>query len=174
MAIEFIDNQTIKFTSETDESDCLCRGQKYCQPVRTSDTTNFQLIGNILNADPSFQEEYNIAWEQYTAIILTADSEKISAEGVCDGTITAVASAGSGSGYVYSIDGGAFGGSGSFTGLCEGEHLITVMDSDGHYASMYVTVGGEFDCSTLNGSDANDVLLIEGFTIKNCYANDLI
>ena len=170
--IEFIDNQTVKFTQEGEEDTCGCIGQPYCQPVRFTDETEFQVRGDIVNSDPTFGSS-SVAWEKWRAISLDIDFAGISAEGECDGEITVNASSGSG-GYEYKIDDGAFGGSNVFTELCEGVYLITVIDSDGHYVSQYVTIGLAADCSSFNGSDANDVLSIYSNDILNCYANDFI
>jgi hypothetical protein len=171
--IEFIDNQTIKFNLEGESDSCGCVGQPYCQPVRISDETQFQIKGDIVNSDPNFQNSYS-GWDQWTALELAFAATNVSAEGECDGSILATASLGSGSGYEYSIDGGPYQSDGYFDGLCAGNHLIVAKDSDGHYASGYQYVGEAYDCSTLNGSTANDVLEIEASQILNCYANDLI
>lgn len=171
--IEFIDNQTIKFTEQHEEDECGCVGKPFCQPVILGDETQFQLLGNILNSDPSFGDAY-IGWETWQSLELDIYKTGISAEGECDGEIEATASMGSGIGYEYKIDNGSFQVSGTFTGLCEGTYLITAIDSDGHYASRYVTIKLSVDCSSLAGSDANDVISIQTNDILNCFANDLI
>jgi len=132
--IEFINNQTIKFTQDGESDTCGCVGQLYCQPVRFTDETQFQIKGDVVNSDPEFGDQY-VGWETWTAIVLEITSSKVSAEGVCDGTLEIVASEGIGP-YEYNI-GSGFGPSNSFTGLCEGELLVTVIDSEGHYASQY-------------------------------------
>ncbi len=171
--IRFIDNQTVKFKLSSADSDCGCTGQPYCQPVRFTDESQFQIKGNIVNSDPEFADEY-IGWETWVAVELSYASSNISDPELCDGEIIATASLGSGSGYEYSIDGGAFSPVDTFSGLCEGSYLIVAKDSDGHYASIYATVGGYFDCTLLAGSDANDVLTLQSDVIKNCFANNLI
>jgi len=169
--IEFIDNQTISFkpVSEID-SDCGCKGQPYCQPVRFTDETQFQIKGNIVNSDPSFKDEY-IGWETWESLELSYTSDNITAEGACDGTAELTASLGSGTGYTYSFAGGPFSATNSFTGLCKGTYLALAKDSDGHYASVYVVIE-YFDCSTL-GDMANDIIALSASEIKNCFANDL-
>ena len=171
--IEFIDNQTIKFVQEGEQDTCGCVGKPYCQPVRFTDETQFQLKGNIVNTDPSFSDQY-IGWETWVAVQLSYISSNITDPELCDGEIIATASLGSGSGYEYSFDGGAYSATGTFTGLCEGTYLIVAKDSENQYASIYATVGGYFDCTTLAGSDANNVLTLQSNLIKNCFANNLI
>lgn len=169
--IEIIDNQTIKFYPEGHKN-CGCIGRKYCQPVTIADETQFQIIGEIVNADPEFSSGLDF-YETYLGIELNVEFSGISEEGECDGYIEATATGGSEE-FEYSIDGGEFTESGLYENLCEGTYLITVRDSDGHYAARYVKISLRFDCSAVAGSTANDVLEFEDYNILNCYANDFI
>lgn len=172
--IEFIDNQTIKFTQEGEADTCGCVGTAYCQPVRFTDETQFQIKGDIVNSDPTFGDSY-VGWETWPAIFIDIGVTGITEEGLCNGSITVTPSGGSGI-YEVSIDGVNFYPliSSTFVDLCEGTYLITVRDSGGHYASIHVFIGIATNCSALAGSDANDVISIETNNILNCYANDLI
>ncbi len=54
----------------------------------------------------------------------------ITCNGGTDGTVTALASAGTGqSPYSYSLDGGAWQAGGTFTGLMTGNHIVTIRDA---------------------------------------------
>lgn len=170
--IEFIDNQTIKFTQEGEEETCGCLGKGYCQPVRFTDQTQFQIKGSVVNSDPAFGDSY-VGWETWATFNFNIESVGVSVLGACDGQIIAEAF-GTPPLFEYKINNGEFQESGTFTWLCEGTYLITILGPDGYYRSKYVIVGVAYDCSTLNGSDANDVILIETNDIINCYANDLI
>lgn len=173
--IEFIDNQTIKFTQEGTTDSCGCVGKPYCQPVRFTDETQFQIKGDLVNSDPTFGDSY-IGWETWDGLLLDIDFTGISEEGYCDGTITATASEGSGTGYEYSLDWGSFSPaiSVNYIGMCAGTYLIIVKDSDGHYASQYVTIGLAFDCSTLAGKELSEMTDIELYELTNCELNDAI
>lgn len=170
--LEFIDNQTIKFVQEGDEDTCGCTGKRYCQPVRFTDETQFQLMANIVNSDPTFGNQY-VGWETWDAIIIDIDTIGISAEGECDGEVTVNASAGSG-GFEYKIDDSEFQPSNVFSGLCEGTYLITVIDSEGHYASQYVSIILAYDCSTLAGKELFELENTELFELTNCELNDAL
>jgi len=170
--IKFIDNQSVKFVKEGEYNTCGCVGKHYCQPVRFTDETQFQILGNVLNTDPGFSDIY-IGWETWTAVLLSTTSIGVSSVGVCDGSISAVASAGSG-GFQYKKDSGAFQASGSFTGLCEGTYLITVIDSAGNYASEYATIGLGFVCSTLAGKKLNQVASNSLNEVRNCKLNNAL
>ncbi len=171
--IEFIDNQTIKFNLEGEVDSCGCKGQPYCQPVRFTDETQFQIKGDIANADPTFGDSY-VGWETWTAIILEIEESNITGVGLCDGTATVIASAGSGAGYEYSFNGGAYSGTNSFTGLCEGSYLVIVKDSDGHYAASMIYIGGYYDCSDLSGKELSEMTGVYLKELDNCYLNDAL
>lgn len=71
------------------------------------------------------------------ALGLTAVQDSVNCNGAADGSITATATGGSG-GYEYSIDGGAYGTSGTFTGLAAGSYQIDVRDF--HYCTQTINV----------------------------------
>ncbi len=74
-----------------------------------------------------------------------------------DGSITAVGSGGSGSGYQYSIDGGAnFQGSGSFTSLAPGTYTIIIEDSNGCQGQTTVTVNANNSPITVNATPTDE------------------
>lgn len=170
--IEFIDNQTIKFLQEGTTDSCGCVGKSYCQPVRFTDETQFQIKGDIVNSDPTFGDSY-IGWETWDSIILDIDFVGLSETGECDGEITANASGGSG-GFEYKLDEGAYQVSGLFTGLCAGVYLVTVKDSEGHFASQYVTIEVAYDCSTLAGKELSEMTDVELYDLTNCELNDAL
>jgi len=170
--IKFIDNQTVKFVKEGEYNTCGCVGKHYCQPVRFTDETQFQILGNVLNTDPGFSDIY-IGWETWNAVSLDVSSMGVTASGVCDGTVSITASQGSGS-FQYKLGTGPFFLSGSFANLCEGVHLITVMDSAGNYASQYVTIGIRFNCATLAAKKLFEVLAIKLNEVRNCKINNAL
>ncbi|MEX1002006.1 MAG: gliding motility-associated C-terminal domain-containing protein [Crocinitomicaceae bacterium] len=51
--------------------------------------------------------------------------------GVCNGQIVVSAPTGGTSPYEYNLNGGTFGGSGTFTGLCDGNYNVIVQDDNG-------------------------------------------
>jgi len=171
--IEFIDNQTIAFNLGGETDSCGCKGQPYCQPVRISDETQFQIKGDIANADPAFGNSY-IGWETWTALEINIEESNITGVGLCDGTATITASLGSGSGYQYSFNGGAYSGTNVFTGLCEGSYLIIAKDSDDHYATGFVQIGGYYNCADLAGKELSEMTDIYLNELNNCYLNDAL
>lgn len=170
--IEFIDNQTIKFYPEGNKN-CGCIGRRYCQPVNIADETQFQILGEILNSDPEFGDQY-VGWDTWTALELSESHSNISAEGECDGTVILTASLGSGSGYLYSFDGSTFSETNEFDNLCPGTYLAVAKDSDGHYASIYVTIGEYFDCSFLNGKFLSEMTGNYLSELNDCYLNNAL
>jgi hypothetical protein len=65
-----------------------------------------------------------------------------------DGSIAA--SAGGGSGFTFSINGGAFQSSGNFTGLAAGSYTITAKDSRGCTGSASFTVNANDPCASVS------------------------
>ncbi|GIV22858.1 MAG: hypothetical protein KatS3mg025_0517 [Bacteroidia bacterium] len=64
------------------------------------------------------------------------------AMGVSDGSITVNVVAGSGTApYEYSLNGGPYQASATFTGLSAGSYTVTVRDANGCTISQVVTVG---------------------------------
>ncbi|WP_029035220.1 LamG-like jellyroll fold domain-containing protein [Salinimicrobium terrae] len=74
-------------------------------------------------------------------LTLTASTTTaVSCNGGTDGTATAGTVTGGNSGYTYSINGGAFSTSKTFSNLSAGDHVITVKDNKGCEVSETVTV----------------------------------
>ncbi|MCM8569044.1 T9SS type A sorting domain-containing protein [Gramella jeungdoensis] len=67
-------------------------------------------------------------------------STSVSCNGGSDGTVTAGTVSGGNSGFQYSIDGGTFSTSKTFTGLSAGDHTVTVRDNKGCEASETITI----------------------------------
>ena len=153
--IRFIENQTIEFRQE-DEQDCGCGGRSYCQLAQITDTTEFQLLGSIANINPSFNDSIT-GWGQWNGVEISL-AVLNATTGNCDGVIEATASEGSGTGYEYSIDGGAFSGTNTFTDLCPGAYLIKVKDSLGNQMAVYGYVYSDIDCSQFEGSTLQDLI----------------
>ena len=63
----------------------------------------------------------------------------VSCNGFSDGQITATGAGGT-PGYTYSLNGGAFQASGTFSGLAAGTHTVTVMDANGCTSTCTATV----------------------------------
>lgn len=72
-------------------------------------------------------------------ILELTSSTDITCFGGADGAITVTAGGGI-PGYTYSIDGGAFGASATFTGLIAGSHTITVKDANGCEMDLTVSL----------------------------------
>ncbi len=73
-----------------------------------------------------------------------------------DGTITATATGGSGSGYMYSLNGGTPQASGSYTGLSAGTYSVSVEDGNGCTAVTSVTVTNNSGGVTVTTSTVAD------------------
>lgn len=71
----------------------------------------------------------NVTITQPTALTGTLTPVNVSCNGACNGTITVAASGGTVP-YQYSINGGAYQASGSFTGLCNGTYAVTIKDAN--------------------------------------------
>lgn len=174
MAINVIKNQPIRFrNSDTISEECDCLGQEFQQLVNNTDQTQYQLSSTNLVSNSDFESNLN-GWDIYTAIEieLTALVNE-SVEGECDGEITVTASGGTGP-YTYSIDGGAFGGSANFTGLCSGDHYVTVKDSSGNEGSIVVSVDTNVVCGDYAGSSTDDLLPLNTSHILNCNTDDFL
>jgi hypothetical protein len=70
------------------------------------------------------------------------------ATGQSNGTITATASGGTG--FTYSLNGGAFQASGTFTGLAAGTYTVTAKSSAGCLGSAQITLTTSNPCATIN------------------------
>lgn len=82
--------------------------------------------------------------------------------GNTNGTLLAIASAGSGSGYTYSIDGGVTSNtSGSFTGLIDSTYLVLVTDDSG-CQNVFTAIVTDSDGPVIASSTFTDVTCNEG------------
>lgn len=171
--ITIIDNQPIRLrNSDSIDVSCDCLGQTYCQPINKNDATQFQVKSSNLVSNGDFTEDLT-GWDISEAIIVTIVSIENSSLLVCDGEITISATGGTPA-YTYSIDGGAFGGSATFAGLCTGEHFITVKDSLGNEGSLSFELVENIDCSLFSGSDTDDLLPYTTGQLLNCNTDDFI
>ncbi|WP_343636856.1 choice-of-anchor L domain-containing protein, partial [Fluviicola sp.] len=71
----------------------------------------------------------NVVITQPTALSGTLTPVNVSCNGACNGTITVAASGGTPA-YQYSINGGPFQASNTFTGLCNGTYAVTIKDAN--------------------------------------------
>lgn len=163
-----IPNQPIRLrnTNEIDAS-CECTGQSYCQLVGMFDGTQFQIRSSNLVSNGDFTEDLT-GWNVYESITLEIISvSNVSFGGDCDGSITVSASGGTGP-YTYSIEGTIFQGSGTFTGLCEGNYYAIAKDTNGNEGSILITISQNVDCSLYEGVTIQD-LIDEGITLGQLY-----
>lgn len=87
-----------------------------------------------------------------------------------DGEVTLIATGGSGI-YTYSIDGVTYQASDTFTDLPYGTYTFYVRDS----RNVVTTIEFTFrDCLDYAGSEAEDVLDIIAFEVKECEANNFV
>lgn len=172
MAITVIDNQPIRFrtTSDIEADTCGCNGQCFCQLINKSDATQFQLLSSQLISGGTFDDD---DWADYDPISLSTTTTNETALDECDGTITIIATGGSGS-YTYSKDGITYQGSNILTDFCAGCFDIYVKDSVGVIATDNICIGTSIDCGLYAGSDANDLIALEANEVKDCYANNFI
>lgn len=95
-------------------------------------------------------------------------------EGLSDGFITASASGGTAP-YTYSINGGDYQSSGSFTGLSAGTYVVRAKDSQGNISSVTIVLYVNVNCGDYAGATLQD-LIDAGVTLGqfyNCTLNDL-
>jgi large repetitive protein len=71
----------------------------------------------------------NVTITQPTVLSGTVAAVNVSCNASCNGTITVTASGGTPA-YQYSLNGGAFQASNSFTGLCNGTYAVTIKDAN--------------------------------------------
>jgi len=175
MSVTPINNQPIRFqdVNQVDTS-CDCLGQNFCQLIDQNDPTQFQINSTDLATNGNFESNLD-GWDIFEAIeVSIVDVTNESTEGDCDGEIEVLASGGV-PGYTYSIDGGSFGGSATFTGLCAGTYIITVKDSEGNEGSISITVFTNITCGLYSGATIQD-LIDDGITLGelyNCTLDDL-
>ncbi|UZH55912.1 T9SS type A sorting domain-containing protein [Salinimicrobium tongyeongense] len=110
-------------------------------------------------ADSSCQKSLNsnlVISEPDLLSLTNSTSTPVSCNGGSDGTVTAGTVTGGNSGYTYSINGGNFSTSTTFSNLSSGDYTITVRDSKGCEASETITVS-EPDILTLTNSTSTPV-----------------
>jgi hypothetical protein len=173
MSVTTINNQPIRFQNEEmiDES-CDCIGQNFCQLINKNDQTRFQLSSADIVTNGDFESNLD-GWDIFESIEVSAAITNESGEGECDGEIEVTATGGTGP-YTYSIDGGAFGASNTFTNLCSGTYVITVKDSEGNEGSLSVTIVENIVCGDYSGSTTDDLLPLLSSQILNCNTDDFI
>jgi hypothetical protein len=81
-------------------------------------------------------------------ITVSGTSANTSAPGVNDGSIAATASGGSG--FTFSINGGAFQSSGNFTGLAAATYTVTAKDSRGCTGTKSFTITAPDPCASVS------------------------
>jgi hypothetical protein len=169
MGIVIIPNQVVRLrtTAEIDE-DCECLGRSFSQLINKNDDSMFQLNSSNEVTNGDFESSLD-DWDVYTAITGTAAITNESEAEECDGEVVITASGGTAP-YTYSINGGVFGASNNFTGLCSGEHLVTIKDSLNHLGTVEFSVVTNIDCSLYAGSDAFDLLELGAAETLNCFA----
>jgi hypothetical protein len=174
MSVTPINNQPIRFQNvNTIDESCDCLGQNFCQLVNQNDLTQFQLNSTDQITNGDFESNLD-GWEVYEAIDVSAVITNESETGECDGELEISATGGTAP-YTYSIDGGSFSGTFTFTNLCSGFYTITVKDADGNEGSLYVEVFTNVVCGDYEGATIQD-LIDNGITLGqlyNCTLGDL-
>lgn len=172
MAITFIDNQTIRFRTDIDES-CDCLGQPFCQKINKNDLTKFQIKSTDILSNGGFDVDL-IGWNVYEAVTGTAAITNESSDGACDGEVTITASGGAG-GYTYSIDGTTFQAGATFSDLCDGSYTVTIKDSSGNQGSVNFDIYTNVSCLDYKGFTLQQFIDSEVTLgqLYNCTLNDL-
>jgi len=103
-----------------------------------TDTANVTIGGTITPVDPC------------AGVTITVSTTQVDpATGQSNGSITATASGG-GNTYTYSLNGGAFQSSGTFTGLPTGNYTILAKNANGCTGSTTVALGSTNPCNGVN------------------------
>lgn len=102
-------------------------------------TTTAGTTGGGFNVNGNVSIVCNSTMAGITPSIAVASQLDPSCMGLSDGSISVVASGGSG-GYTFSINGGPFTANANFTGLAAGSYTIVVSDSSGAMATVMVTL----------------------------------
>lgn len=169
-----INNQPIRFQNvDQIDTSCDCMGQNFCQLINKNDATKFQLSSSDRVTNGNFESNLD-DWNIFESISVTADITNESIADECDGEITVSATGGTAP-YTYSIDGGSFGASATFSNLCNGTYAITVKDSEGNEGSLSVQVSTNVTCGDYAGATIQD-LINDGITLGqlyNCTLGDL-
>ncbi|TNF49584.1 MAG: T9SS type A sorting domain-containing protein [Bacteroidetes bacterium] len=134
------DFDTYLYLTSSVGSGVIASNDDYCG--LQSEITTFLTPGTYYITIEGFGEfsagNYSLNVSGTTSPSMTTSMNPASCNGFSDGSITA--SATGGCNIMYSIDGGAFQSSGSFSGLSAGGHTVTAMNSFGNTSSMYVMV----------------------------------
>ena len=96
----------------------------------------------------------NVVIGEPTALAANAVPADMTCFGACDGSVTVSAPVGGTAPYQYNINAGAFGGSGTFNGLCAGLYNVIVEDNNG---CQLILAGN-------NVNEPSDVTLVEAST----------
>lgn len=173
MGVSNIPNQPIRFRDvNTITEDCDCLGQNFCQLVNKNDATQFQLSSTDQVTNGNFESNIT-GWNVFESITVSAAITNESAAGLCDGSVTISATGGTAP-YTYSINGGSFGASNVFTGLCAGKYILTVKDANGNEGSATVYLDTNIVCGSYAGSSTDDLLLLNTSQLLNCLTSDFI
>ncbi len=165
MAITPIPNQPVNFNNIALPAECACMGQEFSQLVNKDDQTQFQIKSTSVISNGDFETDLT-GWNIFEEIEIEAAITNESEAGECDGAITAAAAGGTAP-YTYSIDGGAF-GSGTFTGLCAGEHTIVAKDVNGNEGNLTIEVFTNIVCGDYEGATIQD-LIDDGILLGQLY-----
>ena len=118
---------------------------------------------------------YTVVLDGPAEVDPNATVNDISCNGETDGEIVAVGSGGT-SPYTFGIDGGALGGSGTFSGLSAGTYTITVSDDNGCTNDVDYTVNepapisASYTSTPSSGSDGSIDLTVSGGTAPFTFA----
>jgi len=124
---------------------------------QTTQTANNLPAGNYSVTITDFngcQSTTNVVVGEPTALNSNATPTDVSCNGVCDGQIAISAPTGGTAPYQYNLNGGVFGGSETFTGLCAGTYNLITEDANGCQVLM----------SNIAVTEPTDVTLVEQST----------
>lgn len=174
--ITILNNQPIRFRTDSqiaeDNENCQCIGHDYCQLIEKHDETQFQIKQSNSVANGDFDNDL-MDWNIFEAIIISIDSMTLPDEDICDGSID-ISAIGGAPAYEYSIDGGPYQVSTTFSGLCQGYHFITVKDSLGNEGTLDFDLAVAINCADFAGSTTDDLLPYITDQFLNCNTDDLI
>lgn len=171
--IKIINNQPIilRDSNTIDGEPCKCHGQLYCQLIEKNDETQFQIkVSNeVLNGE--FAIDLN-SWNVYLAIIIELTTIINPNVSTCDGSVTVSVIGGTGP-YEFSIDGGAYVTTTTFSSLCSGFHFIIAKDSLGNQGAIEFILSA-IDCADFADATTNELLFYYTNQIINCTTNDFL
>ena len=107
----------------------------------------------LVEDDNGCQTEISATIAEPSVVIPVATTTN-STCGNANGGVLVTATGGSGSGYTYSINGGAF-GAGSFSALAAGTYIVTAKDGAGCISSINVTINDSNGPSIVTSSSTN-------------------